>query len=667
MKSRLLFVLALFGFNFLLAQTPLQVKQRCGTEAPPEAWDIWFNQKVEEFKLANPDYKTSSANYVVPVVFHIIHGGQNEGTFPNVSMAQINSQIPILNNDFAGTGLNVGNFANTNFSQALIANCNITFCLAEKDPAGNTLTQKGIHRVNYISNGWADPASFATSNAFNNFINNTVKPATIWDPNRYLNVWISDVNGAVGLLGYATFPGGTGLSGLTSGIGTSTTDGVWCWTQTIGNTGTLFSPYDKGRTLTHEVGHWLGLRHIWGDGNCATDFCNDTPTQQQSNTGCPSYPNITCSNGPNGDMFMNFMDYCNDACLYMFTPDQRTRIQTAMASGQFRTQMTASSATLCGGGPTPVACSDTLSNFGVTDSLNSYRRATASVAETFCPQGPGLAGYITGTNCWGDLEKAEFISASKYSSATNPVVTGVIVLFFQYGNLGTDGSSNVNMNIYSGTNANTQPGALLGSTSANLASIAATTNTTGVPYCGNPNLAFSLPVIMPFKFNFSSPVAVPQSGGFFASVGIPNTPGDTVCVLDKLTGSSNTAWEKWSDNSWNSMKVAWGGSRNFNLAILPIVECGVVGVKENKLGLDKLSLFPNPGEGKVNLISGAANSEALEIKVYDLYGKLVHAIVKDEPTQVLYEIDLSSEKAGVYFISAENHSGKKVLKYILQK
>ncbi len=667
MKSHLLVILFLIGFDVVHAQSPAQVKKRCGTEAPTQAWDTWFNQKVEEFKAANPDHKSSSANYVVPVIFHVIHGGQNEGTYPNVSMAQVHSQIPILNNDFAGTGLNVGNFANTNFSQALISNCNITFCLAQKDPSGNPLTQSGIHRINYNSNGWSDPASFTSSSAFNNFMNNTVKPATIWDPTRYLNVWISDVNGAVGLLGYATFPGGTGLSGLSSGIGTSTTDGVWCWSQAIGNTGSLFAPYDKGRTLTHEVGHWLGLRHIWGDGNCATDYCNDTPTQQQANTGCPAYPNVTCSNGPNGDMFMNFMDYCDDLCLYMFTPDQRTRIQTAMANGQFRTQLTASSATLCGGGPTPVACSDTISNFGITDSLNAYRRATASVAETFCPQGPGLGGYIAGTNCWGDLEKAEFISSSKYSNASNPVVTGVIVLFFQYGNLGTDGSSNVSMKLYSGTNANTQPGALLGSTNANLATIAATTNTTAVPYCGNPNLAFSLPLIMPFKFNFSSPVAVPASGGFFASVTLPNTPGDTVCILDKLTGTSNTAWEKWSDNSWNSMKVAWGGTRNFNLAILPIVECGVLGVKEQDTRLEQVQLFPNPGEGKVNVLSGATGNETLTIDVYDLYGKTIRTELKRDASGWMYEIDLSNENSGIYLISVESASGKKVLKYVLQR
>jgi hypothetical protein len=665
MKS-FLFTLLLFIFSYTEAQNSGKVVKRCGTEAPPEAWDVWFNQKVEEFKATNPNYKNTAANYVVPVVFHIIHGGQNEGTFPNVSQAQINSQMPILNADFAGTGLNVSNFSNTNFSPALIANCNITFCLAEKDPSGNILPQKGIHRVNYSTNGWANPTSFTSSNGFQTYFNTTIKPATIWDPTRYLNIWISDVNSAVGLLGYATFPSGTGLSGLSSGLGTATTDGVWCWSRAIGNTGSVQFPFDKGRTLTHEVGHWVGLRHIWGDGACASDFCNDTPTQQAANTGCPVYPSISCSNGPNGDLFMNFMDYCDDACLYMFTPDQRVRIQTAMANGQFRSQLTASSATLCGGS-TPVACSDTLSNFGITDSLNAFRRATASVAETFCAQGSGKAGYIAGTNCWGDLEKAEFISATKYNGATNPLVTGVIVLFFQYGNFGTDGNSNISMNIYSGTNANTQPGSLLGSTSVNLANIAATTNTAGVSYCGNPALAFSLPLIMPYKFNFSTPVPVPANGGFFASVGIPNVPGDTVAILDKLTATSNTAWEKWSDNSWNSMKLAWGNARNFNLAILPVIECGTVGLKETINRLNDLTLFPNPGSGKVSLLSGRVLNDELRVNVYDLYGKQINATLQIDAGKLLYEVDLSKEQAGIYFIEVESAEGKKAFKYILQK
>lgn len=664
-KFGFVFLLAI-SFGFLNAQSQPAPKIRCGTENPPASWDAWFNQKVDEF-IHSADYqKNQAANYVIPVVFHVIHGGQSEGTFPNVSQAQVNSQIPILNADFAGTGLNVGNISGTNFSPSLISNCNVSFCLAEKDPSGNTLAQKGIHRANFNTLSISDPASFTTSASFQNYVNTSLKPATIWDPTRYLNIWISDVSSTIGLLGFATFPSGTPLLGLTSGLGTSTTDGVWCWTKTIGNVGTLSFPFDEGRTATHEVGHWLGLRHIWGDANCGTDYCSDTPTQQQANSGCPSYPHVTCSNGPNGDMFMNFMDYCDDACLYMFTPDQRTRVQTAMANCPFRVQLTASSATLCNSAP-PSSCADTVSNFSSTDTLRSYRRATAGPSDPGCIQGSGKAGYIAGTNCWGDLEKAEFIPSSKYSGINNPQVSGVIVLFFQYGNMGTDGTGNVNLNIYSGTAANSSPGALLGSKTENLGTIAATTNTNAVPYCGNPNLAFAVPLIMPFKFTFSSPVAVPASGGFFASVSIPSNAGDTVCILDKNTGSSNTAWEKWSDNSWHDMKTAWGGTRNYNLAILPVMECGPVGINETAISKDQFYLFPNPGQGSVKLFSSAAKSGAMKIEVCDLSGrKLSNYSIRNESEHIT-EIDLSSAADGVYFVLIQKGSEKIVLKYLLQK
>src|SRR6185503_7844831 len=99
----------------------------------------------------------------------------------------------------------------------------------------------------------------------------------------------------------------------------SSTDGVVIDDNAFGSTGTVQAPYNKGRTATHEVGHWLNLRHIWGDANCGDDFVNDTPTQQTSNVGCPNYPHVTCGNGTNGDMFVNYMDYVNDACMAMFS------------------------------------------------------------------------------------------------------------------------------------------------------------------------------------------------------------------------------------------------------------------------------------------------------------------------------------------------------------
>ncbi len=344
----------------------------CATEAPGAEWDAWFNKKVEEFKAANPNGRTQMVNYTIPVIVHVIHGGQAVGTFPNISQSQINSQITVLNQDFAGTGFNNANVPAA-FAAAK-ANTGISFCLAQKDPNGVTLAEPGIERISYVAKGWNNPAGAAynTPTTFQNYVNSVIKPGSIWDPTRYMNIWITDENSNTGLLGYATFPAGTSLTGISSSLGTATTDGLWCWSASFGSSnisaGTYAAPYDKGRTASHEIGHWVGLRHIGGDGNgnpagdcTATDYCADTPPQKGGfasgqygqNYGGPTFPlhatgSLSCTAAaPNGDMFMNFMDYTDDAYMYMFTNDQTTRIQTAMSQGTYRSQLSASAATLC--------------------------------------------------------------------------------------------------------------------------------------------------------------------------------------------------------------------------------------------------------------------------------------------------------------------------------
>lgn len=324
-----------------------QARRTCGTKKPSTEWLDWFNKKVEEHKQNSNTGKIQQQNYVIPVIVHVIHGGQAVGTYPNISQAQVNSQITVLNQDFAGTGLNSGNLASTAFSVVGAANCNITFCLAQKDPDGNILPEPGIERISYVSQGWSSPGSFNDMYAFMSYMDGTVKASTIWDPARYLNIWVSDCNPNVGLLGYATFPAGSTLPGINFAAGTSSDDGLFVWAKSFGNIGTLQPGFDLGRTATHELGHYFGLIHISGDAQCGNDYCNDTPPQQAQSQGCPTYPSVSCSNGPNGDMFMNFMDYSDHACMYMFSPDQNTRIQTAMANSPFRNQLTASSATLC--------------------------------------------------------------------------------------------------------------------------------------------------------------------------------------------------------------------------------------------------------------------------------------------------------------------------------
>ncbi len=318
----------------------------CGTQPPSNQWDTWFNAKVKEYEQKVASGKVAAGSYTIPVIVHVIHGGQNVGTFPNVSQAQVNSQIPILNADYAGSGYGVSGLPSV-FS-GLVANTGITFCLAKFDANGNCLTEPGIDRIDYHTITNTNPNSLTTASSFMSYFDATVKPATIWDPNQFLNIWISDVSGAAQLLGYATFPAGSGLTGL-SGFGSSSNDGVWVWTRSFGTTGFVNYPYNKGRTTTHEIGHWVGLRHVWGDGTCATDYCNDTPPSQTSNFGCPTHPfNVGgCSGNTTGEMFQNFMDYSDDACLALFTTNQNSRIQTAMINGTYRKNLTASSATQC--------------------------------------------------------------------------------------------------------------------------------------------------------------------------------------------------------------------------------------------------------------------------------------------------------------------------------
>jgi hypothetical protein len=155
-------------------------------------------------------------------------------------------------------------------------------------------------------------------------LDNTIKSTAqggkdIWDRNNYLNIWTGRLSGSV--LGYAQMPGGPAGS-----------DGVVVDYRYFGTQGTgSQSPYNRGRTATHEVGHWFGLWHIWGDANCGNDFVNDTPVSQDANYGCPAYPQISCNNGANnntegGDMHMNYMDYTDDRCMYMFTSGQKARM-----------------------------------------------------------------------------------------------------------------------------------------------------------------------------------------------------------------------------------------------------------------------------------------------------------------------------------------------------
>jgi hypothetical protein len=255
-----------------------------------------------------------TASITIPVVFHIVYNNATQ----NISDAQIQSQMAVLNADFARLNADTSNTPAA--FKPIAADCQIQFCLAQRTPTSAAST--GIERRSTTVTQFSvtgDSVKYTNLGGLN-----------IWDRNKYLNIWVCSLNG--GLLGYAQVPGGTANS-----------DGVVINYTALGTIGTAAYPYNKGRTATHEVGHWLNLQHVWGDddGFCTgSDQVADTPNQGGENYGCPNYPSPSCSN--TSDIFMNYMDYTDDECMNIFTQGQKARMQALFAAGGFRASLATS-------------------------------------------------------------------------------------------------------------------------------------------------------------------------------------------------------------------------------------------------------------------------------------------------------------------------------------
>ena len=231
----------------------------------------------------------------LPVIVNVLY----RTTAENISLAQIQSQIDILNKDF--NALNA-DLATSNPFNAVKANIGVTFVLEQVIRKATTKTSWGTN----------DAMKKAASGGLA-----AVSPTT------KLNLWICTIGG--GILGYAQFPGGA-----------SSTDGVAIDSKYIGNIGTATYPYNLGRTATHEVGHWVNLRHIWGDATCGSDLVSDTPTHDSPNFGVPAAGHRSTCSGTPLEMYMNYMDYTDDRGMYMFSNGQKARVDAIFAVGGSR-------------------------------------------------------------------------------------------------------------------------------------------------------------------------------------------------------------------------------------------------------------------------------------------------------------------------------------------
>ena len=256
--------------------------------------------QIEAFTQKNflSNSRLVGGKIVIPVVVNVLYRTASE----NISDAQIATQIAVLNKDFTATNTDFGSIP-VEFA-GVAANVDITFELIATNRKQTSKTSWGTRdAMKKSKQGGLNPTS----------------------PSNTLNIWACTIGG--GILGYAQFPGGS-----------SSTDGVVIDSRYFGVTTNSAGayPYNLGRTATHEVGHWMNLRHIWGDASCGSDLVTDTPVHRSANYGAPTYPYASTCLPAHNEMTMNYMDYTDDRGMYMFTNGQKTRMAALFLSGGVR-------------------------------------------------------------------------------------------------------------------------------------------------------------------------------------------------------------------------------------------------------------------------------------------------------------------------------------------
>lgn len=626
-----------------MAQAPQRSCSTMDVDARLRAEDPFYAANREAIEQFTQNYIATEANsgeravVTIPVVVHIVYNIASE----NISDAQVYNQLDVLNDDFRRLNSDVGETPAHFLGVA--ADCEINFCLATLDPSGNPTT--GITRTSTTKTSFStsDEMKFATYGK------------TIWDRNKYLNLWVCDLSG--GLLGYAQFPGGS-----------ASTDGVVCDYVYFGVGAAGSAPYDLGRTTTHEVGHWLNLYHIWGDdgtGCGGSDLCADTPNQSDETYGCPGGTiRISCTNGPNGDMYQNYMDYTDDGCMNIFTAGQKTRAQALFAVGGSRAALLTSNG--CGGGGVPtcnaptgmnttsVATTSATFNWTAAAGATSYNvryKTTAGATwtnTTSATTSKAVTGLTAGTAYeWQVQTVCAAGATSSYTTSTTFTTTGG----------GGACVDNYEPNNTSGTAATISAGTtylelIATSTDADWFKFTTTGSNTKIKI----NLS-SLPFDYDVRLYNQSVVqkGISENGGTTSEEIIWNTTqagtryikvygwdgafsaGD---CYDLLVSTSTSNWR--TDGSYVEMD-------EYDNAIV--------------------SVFPNPATGDIVTVDYFSVQEEMNVTVqmYDILGKQVvntsNAVVAGEN---MIEMNVANLEAGFYFVVISNGKSSYSEKFVIE-
>ena len=605
MKSMLKGILLLFflSFNLAFGQNRCGTSDRLSRQLEHNSKQHAYHMQLEEEIIKWKGNKKTSSIINIPVVFHVVY----KNTIENISEAQILSQLTILNEDFRRQNNDQINTPSDFISIA--ADTEINFCLAQRTP--NNDTTNGITRTETTVNSFSlyDDRIFYDSLGGKN----------IWNSELYLNIYICDLSS---VLGFAAFPSSN-----------QNINGVVIDFESFGNTGTAISPYHKGRTCTHEVGHWLNLMHVWGDTICGNDFVYDTPTQESSNYGCPAHPSPSCTN--NGDMFQNYMDYTNDACMNMFTIGQKTRMQATLATAR---QNIVSSK----------ACQIPYEDIGITEILSISNNS-------FC-----------GNQLNIEVELSNFSANEVNSAVITYKINNLPSVNYQWnGNLASGSSTNVII----GTEAITMG-------SYELSIYSSSPNGFNDLDLNNDTLEIFFDVIEGYAYNIG---IITDNYGDEVSWEIINQNNIEIASGNNLTSNSLneyeicleydscyifTIYDSYNDgiccdfgNGFFSINdVVFTGSYNDSFSI---DLCDLTNYSDKII--QTTNIYPNPSSGNFVFLSKTLISQ---LKIYDLNGKM---ILNKEPMSKSIEIDLTSFKSGFYAAHIKNINGNYSIYKILKQ
>ncbi len=636
-------------------------------------FEQWLGKAIQQRKAHSGGRIQST--YQIPVVVHIIHNGEAVGSGTNIPDAQVLSQIRVLNADYQRTNSDASSTP-AEFA-AVAGSMNIEFILAKRTPDG--FPTNGIVRVKGTQTSWTSGDDVE------------LKALSYWSSEEYLNIWVCNLTDYIG---YSQFPISNlpGLEPYQGGL--AKTDGVVFNYRVFGSVEdgafNLRANYNRGRTASHEIGHFFGLRHIWGDVNScsSTDYVSDTPTQDHSTDDCPTHPAASCNATK---MFQNYMDYTYDACMNLFTEDQVARMITVLENSPRRESLLTSPGLLPPNvdgndlliknivSPSPVLCNTSVAP-RLTVKVNNSVEPITSFAVNYTVNGTFHEKNFPGYNLAEGDEVTVELPAIQLDEGENTLVfemdepnggidvnpynnsyeTTVIVknteepLPLRESFEGTLSDSWTIINPTKGmdwqaTDLNDN-GTLYFNASANV-------NTDDQAWFVSPvmNLTSTQNPVLSFETFYEERAGYLDALTVRASTGC--SPSFDIVLL-QLEGSQLIS----TDELFKRHIVSLGPYRNdpdFRVAFVFSNGNGsnlyLDNIEVSEPG--KFSLYPNPAEGEVNVVSYLVDEQAVYAELTNAVGQRVLSQTFNTAFNETTSISLASFKAGIYFLRIKTSTG----------